>query len=315
MRPLLNGGTLGGRGASMLNWLRRRLGDGACTLCGRSVKEVDRLVAGVSGAVCDRCLVDSLVLLDDGPERVLSGLVLNRAERLTPQQRAAAASALAALANGRLTFFAELDRLVAERDGPACYPLLSRTDRKHWRQADWINFAWASCAVGDFAAVVKLEPDVPPSLLKDPDQAHLMRMNLVWARCHASTAPMRDELLAFVNEMQIASAYWQEQSRSGDRAGIAARYLACAEGTAAKCHVLLADIDAAIRCFETAAATTAGIQPFAALLWGDILATRGDVPGAQAKWALAAGSDEAALGGLLSREVAGRPCNNGASSG
>lgn len=288
----------------MLNWLRKRLGQGACTLCRRSVKEVDWLVAGLAGAVCDRCLVSSVVLLDDGPARVVSGAIAGRAQRMTPRQRKAAARGLVALASSGRTFDEAVDTLVAEDDGPACYPLFRSSDRARWRGEDWINFVWASSAVGDFEAALRLEPDIPPSIFLDPDLAHLMRANLVWARCHSARTSSRDDLLSFVNQMSEAAAHWHERASTVTRAEIATRHEGFSYTTAAKCHVLLDQLDVAIGSLEAAAAAYRGASPLAALLWGDVLAAQGDLLGARAKWAVAASSRQAKLRGFLAREIA-----------
>jgi hypothetical protein len=249
-------------------------------------------------------LVSSVTLLEDGTERVLCSTIAARAQSMTPPQRSAAVGALVALASGRRTFDEAVDSLVAESDGPSCFPLLRYGDRARWRGEDWVNFLWASSAVGDFATALSIEPDVPASLFLDPDLAHLMRANLAWARCNGTPAPPSGALLSFIDQMSAAAKYWRERAPAVPRTEIANRYESFSYCVAAKCDMLLERLDEAAICLEAAAATPAGLQPLGALLWGDLLAAKGDLSGARAKWAVAASSRQAKLGGFLAREIA-----------
>jgi hypothetical protein len=234
---------------------------------------------------------------------------------MTHGQRTAVVDTLVALASDRSTFDKAVDSLVEEHDGPACYPLLRRGDRTRWRGEDWINFVWACSSVGDFATAVSLESTIPPSLFFDPDLAHLMRANLIWAHCHLSPAPSRDELLSFINEMSSAVQHWRERAPTVGRPEVANRHQAFSHAVAAKCHMMLGQLDAAAATFEAAAGTHAGLRPLAALLWGDLLAAQGDRSGARAKWAIAAKSQQAAYGGFLGREIALRDLDETSDSG
>lgn len=107
-----------------------------------------------------------------------------------------------------------------------------------------------------------------------------------------------------MDELDGARKHWIAREADPTHGALANRYRAHVEGTAAKCWTLLGQQDSAMECLKAAEATNAGLQPLAALLWGDLLAAAGDAAAAKAKWKLAASHPRP--GPHLARELATR---------
>ncbi|HVJ17631.1 MAG TPA: ClpX C4-type zinc finger protein [Polyangiaceae bacterium] len=291
----------------MLKLFSRKPDTTKCSFCERQAGKVRHLVEGKSATICDRCVVDSLVALDgdahDWFVEAMRDLLLLRAEQLSGDQRSAVVQALAALGRSGVPFFNVVDRLAEQGHAAACHSLLRGVDTKLWRGRDWVTFTWCCSVLGQFAEVPEVMSSVPPEVFEFPDDAHLLRMNVIWASCHLAVPPSHEELSNFLLVLDSCRQHWTERSEDPSFAAATDRYRSSLEGTSAKCHVLLGQTDAALACLGAAEATAAGVQPSAALLWGDILAARSDPAGARQKWLVAANSKEAEHQGILREQL------------
>lgn len=292
---------------SMLKWLKRKVEGERCDFCLRSIDHVTHLIAGREAMICDECAFAVLVNLDNVgvyAMRALQEVLAVRGAELDPSQRDGLGRALAILTEGGLPAYNVVDAFVGYGDPAIVHHLLDGTRRDLWRPRDWINFTWAGCEIGDFRSVAELDHVLPQHFFDDEDDKHLLRMNIIWARCHADPVPSRVTLQRFVEELRFARDHWTKRRTDVLYEALADKYLSSTHGTLAKCCSALGDLNAAIECLEAAGATSAGVRPLAALLWGDLLAACGDEVAAKAKWRLAAAASNP--GPYLAREVATR---------
>jgi len=256
--------------------------------------------------ICDECAFQIVVNRDTGSAfamRVLQELLVARADKLDARRRHDLGRALATLIGKDLPAYDVVDAFVRYDDPTVVHDLLDGK-RAFWRTRDWINFTWAACAIGSFRSVAELDDVLPQELFDDEDDQHLIRGNVIWARCHSVPAPPRATLQSFTAALGLARNHWTKRRTDVLFEALADKYLSSTLGTLAKCWSMLGDSNAAIECLEAAEATSAGVQPLAVLLWGDLLAARGDEAGAKAKWDLAAATPNP--GPHLLREVASR---------
>jgi len=292
----------------MLKWLKRvAAGGDRCDFCLRSVDLLKHVIAGREAMICDECAFTILVNMDNTgatATRVLQEIFVVRGAELDPSQRQELGRAFAILIGEGLPPYTVIDAFVRYKEPTVVHDLLDRTRRQLWRADDWINFSWAACEVGDFRSVAELADVFAQQVFDDADDKHLIRMNIIWARCHAEPAPPRAAVQGFVEELGVSRDHWATRKADVLFEALADKYLSSTQGILAKCWSLMGDLDAAMKCLELAQATSAGVQPLAWLLWGDLLAARGDEAAAKEKWNLAAASPNP--GPHLTRELASR---------